>query len=208
MRSRNSRSFTVELKSKRPSATSAPPSIWGKAASLFKATSEPSNPKPVQKTASPALPNPTVGVASEAEKQPRRILRDLRVESAPLEEVPPIRVTRSNRKRGRTMSENIERQGELPIESAPTAPNAVIDTVSTAAPKSVELAPIEAVSEDSLWEASEPAREVTQGPQILKGNTQIIAPQATSGRDRKWTRRVEDLPRGERWKRRLPSVCR
>ena len=27
-------------------------------------------------------------------------------------------------------------------------------------------------------------------------------------RNRKWTRSVGDLPRGERWKRRLPEVCR
>jgi hypothetical protein len=35
-----------------------------------------------------------------------------------------------------------------------------------------------------------------------------IVPQTASWRDRKWTRSVEDLSRSERWRRRLPDVCR
>jgi hypothetical protein len=35
----------------------------------------------------------------------------------------------------------------------------------------------------------------------------VVAP-SPQRRGRKWARRVEDLPRSERWKRRLPEVCR
>jgi hypothetical protein len=105
------------------------------------------------------------------------------------------------------MSENIERQRELPIETAPTEQNEIIRTVS-AAPEPVDLGPVEAENEESLWEASAPAIEVTRKPKSFAGSTPIVVPQKVLRRDRKWTRRAEDLPRSERWKRRLPSVCR
>ena len=211
MRSRNTRSFTVELKSKRRStAAPMPPSIWGNAASLFRATPEPSNPTPVRTAVSPVSASPSVGIAPDAEKQARRVLPDLRVaESAPLEEALPIRVMRSNRKKGRTMSEKIERQGELPIGTAPAEPDETVRMVSTSAPQPVNLGAVEAESEDVLWEASAPASEVAQEPQTFVGSAPIVVPQKASRHEpRKWTRRVEDLPRGERWKRRLPEVCR
>ncbi len=106
------------------------------------------------------------------------------------------------------MSKNIEKQGEFPIETAPAEPYEVIRTVSTIASETVEQSPVETENEDVLWEASAPAAEMTGESQSFAGSAPIVAPQNTSRRDRKWTRRVEDLPRGERWKRRLPGVCR
>jgi hypothetical protein len=210
MRSRDTRSFTVELKSKRRSTAAPPSSIWGHAATLFKEVPEPSTRTLFRNEASSPVPTSSVQVTPKADNQSRRILPDLRVaESAPLEEALPIRVTRSNRKKGRVkMSENIERQGELPIDTAPTEPDEIIGTVSTSVPEPVDQGPADADNEDALWEASAPDTEVTQDPQSFVGSTSIVVPPMASRRDRKWTRRVEDLPRGERWKRRLPGVCR
>lgn len=47
--------------------------------------------------------------------------------------------------------------------------------------------------------APKPHSEVTHTPIIV----QPMSPR----RDRKWVRSVEELARGERWKRRLPEVC-
>lgn len=38
-------------------------------------------------------------------------------------------------------------------------------------------------------------------------DTPIVVPRGERP-GRRWTRRGDDLPRGERWKRRLPEVCR
>src|SRR5688500_15369817 len=101
MRSRNTRSFTVELKSKRRTSSDLSSSIWGNTASFLKAPPEPVRPSLFQKSAAPVLTKPSVSVVPEADKQPKRVLPDLRaVESLPPEEVRPIRVTRS-RKGGR-----------------------------------------------------------------------------------------------------------
>ncbi len=106
------------------------------------------------------------------------------------------------------MSENAEGQDKLQVEVAPSASELVAESAAAAVTAQGGSGPIQAEAEDGLWEASAPTIEVTRQPEPFAGNTPIVVPQTASQRDRKWTRRVEDLPRSERWKRRLPQVCR
>ena len=107
------------------------------------------------------------------------------------------------------MPDNMESQGTLQIKVAPFASDEVAAPAPTVETTRVELGQVGSQSEDALSAASATAIEVTRDLQSFGENTQIVVPQAASRRDRKWTQRVEDLPRGERWKlRRLPEVCR
>ncbi len=198
MRSRDVRPFTVEFKTKRRPAAALPPSIWGSAAILLKTAPEPRTPPLVRGADTPILRAPSIEVAPESNHHPRRVLPDLRMaEAVVLDTDRPIRVTRRSRKGVRgMMQENVEKRGELQIETA------------AAQEKPVEHRRAEAESEDALWEASAPSREITQVPQPVEANTPLVVPQGMMPRSRRWTRRVEDLPRGERWRRRLPDVCR
>jgi hypothetical protein len=45
-------------------------------------------------------------------------------------------------------------------------------------------------------------------PDSVAADTPIIVPQIARRWERKWVRAIEDLPRSERWRRRLPDVCR
>ncbi|HEX2555012.1 MAG TPA: hypothetical protein VHL98_15035 [Microvirga sp.] len=58
---------------------------------------------------------------------------------------------------------------------------------------------------------TEPSDASAGSPIILvpaANEAAIIVPQDDARPARRWARRVEELPRGERWKRRLPDVCR
>jgi hypothetical protein len=210
MRSRGTRSFTVELKSKRRSTATQPPSIWGQSASLFTTPPEPGSPTPARKVAAPIPASPLIGVAPEAQKQPPRVLPDLRtVEPASPEEAPPTRMTRSSRKPGRqTMRDSVKTHDKLPVEAALPAPAEATRMAAAGGAAPVELYQDEAHSEDALWESSAPSIVAAPEPRSLVGNTAMVLTPVATQRGRKWTRGVEDLPRGERWKRRLPSVCR
>lgn len=211
MRSRISRPVMVELKTRRRSTTAAPASIWGDAASLLKAPPEPSLPSVARQTTFSTPVSQTNRVAPDAGRQPRRVLPDLRVEQAvTLEKAQPTGVARSSRKLGpRTILDSVKKQDEPQVEAAPPAPVEATRTAATggAAPV-VGLYQDEAQSEDALWESSAPSVETASEARPLVGNTATMLPLIATQRTRKWVRGVEDLPRGERWKRRLPEVCR
>ena len=210
MRSRDTRSFTVELKTKRRSTAIPSPSLWGNAASLFKETPEPSTRALFRGAAPSPAPITPVSSASESDKQPRRILPDLRVaEALTPEEVPAVRATRSvRRKERKTMFGDLANQDKRQNDESLAASDESIEAARVVETTRRELASIPTESDDVLWEESAPISKVTRAPQSIVASTPLIVSQVASQRDRKWRRRVEDLPRGERWKRRLPEVCR
>ncbi len=71
-----------------------------------------------------------------------------------------------------------------------------------------EAKPDEAASEAALSGSGASSISVPAQAAPTAGDGPIVIPPSPQRRGRKWARRVEDLPRSERWKRRLPEVCR
>jgi hypothetical protein len=106
------------------------------------------------------------------------------------------------------MMSNVEKQSEAQIEPALTAPNVANDTTPIAQIEEEELVGSGNGQGSTLLDEGETTIAVAQEPRSITGDTPIVVPRRASRLDRRWVRRIEDLPRGERWKRRLPEVCR
>jgi hypothetical protein len=106
------------------------------------------------------------------------------------------------------MLASVKKHDEPQVEATPPAPVEATRTAITAGAAPVELHQEEAQEEDALWESNAPSVEAAPETQPLEGSTVIMLSPIATQRHRKWARGVEDLPRGERWKRRLPQVCR
>ena len=81
-----------------------------------------------------------------------------------------------------------------------------------------DLAPAIHIETSSLVISAEVDRDIPseaetqeQAPQqavSLPANTPVMSSQAPVRSSRKWAKQAADLPRWEKWKRRLPEVCR
>ncbi len=200
MRKRELRPFTIEVKSKRRSVSSPPASIWGDTEKLFKA--------PPNQASGPVFPKIDGAIVASApaarepmgEAQARRILPDLRAAQIEVaEDAVAIRVEQRRTRKSEHIlrDEGYSKRRKKAVASAPVAedeltnkkrPEDALDGIPAAATSSsIEVAP-------------DPHPTISRSP--------IIVPQMSPRRDRKWVRGVDELPRGEKWKRRLPEVCR
>lgn len=209
MRSRDLRTFTVEVKNKRRHAPPAPASLWADAEALLKpaATNDhgPGAGEPIQVRRAPSAGN-------GKSDQSRRVLPDLRPSKPETDAAAgsdPVAQAANGAdaaaKADGAMNGGAPRRGRGAIAPDP-------DT----RPKRAARRPVPA------GVAPLPAAEPAAGPIVVEtaaaadtsarspvaGDTPIIVPGETAKPARRWARRVEDLPRGERWKRRLPDVCR
>jgi hypothetical protein len=104
------------------------------------------------------------------------------------------------------MSQEMKNQIELTIKAPPAASD-----------QGLEAAPLGDAADDRVKAQAEPETvRTSDAPIVVPCHVEIeqdLAPVAVSSTGsrpsaRRWTRKAEDLPRGERWKRRLPDVCR
>jgi hypothetical protein len=207
MKSRDLRTVTVEHKTKRRPSAPAHASIWGNALGPFTHPSDRDSP------VAPAPENQAPPVSATMAEghggiQARRILPDLRaaqVEAA--EDVVSLRVKqrRAPRKRGETTLPDAETRRH-DVEHPSTTPPLTYEAAPAVA---IETSPDEAVTA-SKAQLSALFRPPVESRLDWRAATApwTIAPHTRKRRQRSWTRKVHDLPRGERWKRRLPDVCR
>ncbi len=205
MRSRDLRPFTVEIKSKRRNPATTPASIWADTEAILKAAAEPAGcllggrgePIEVRRTEAAAAPT----LASQA----RRVLPDLRAMGPETEPAAgadkavarKLHRTRTlNRKGGEAMPHDTKHQPKRASASDLTASMPDPNRASAAEPEAL------AVAGEGAMPIAVPAEIVPPA-----GDAPIIVHRAARP-GRRWARRADDLPRGERWKRRLPEVCR
>jgi hypothetical protein len=215
MRSRDLRTFTVEIKNKRRHAATPPASLWADAeAALLKPVAVPNGfgaGEPIEVRRGPSA-------GSAKADQPRRVLPDLRPaepEPSAGEEsgrnlrladagdgagaAPPGRPSRRGRSAAPQGAEPRQKRGPRRSERPAVAPGLNANAADTR-------------SADAAFAGSAfivAAAEVPVDGIALSGQApMIVVPAGAERPARRWARRVEDLPRGERWKRRLPEVCR
>lgn len=198
MRSRDVRPFAVEIKSKKRTPSAPPPSLWGETAHLFKTVADPSEPPTPHAPAGPAKtmrPSETERAQTVPE---RRVLPDLRAVRADGEApIEPAGADRENRRGRRAVpSQGREHRGGKGVR--PIAP--VREPQPAADPQVTLFAPEPAAAAI----ASLPAA-ITASVAARQGGAAASEPRKTA---RKWARQIGDLPRSERWRRRLPEVCR
>jgi hypothetical protein len=199
MKPRDLRTFTVEHKTKRRRNSTPPASLWSNAAGLFRATFDQASTEiPASIDGAP----PVSGGTTEAhgDIQVRRILPDLRATQVEVaEDVVAIRVKprRAPRKRVETVQQDADKQSAHQVEQ----PSAI--TV-----ESIALASADDTPKASFTSEPRSSIAVRQDQWSAMVHAPAAARPISSGRERTWTRRVDDLPRGERWKKRLPDVCR
>jgi hypothetical protein len=75
-----------------------------------------------------------------------------------------------------------------------------VETVALAEPDDTPKASFTREARGDIVVAQEQWSAIMRAPEA--------ALQTRDRRERTWTRKVDDLPRGERWKKRLPDVCR
>jgi hypothetical protein len=208
MKSRDLRPFAVEHKHKRRPIAQPPASIWGDAVDHFRAHSEPIRavaPDLIRVLHPVPTPEPQVGV------EERRVLPDLRAAPvATAEEVGAIRVKRRavNRTGGALVVGDSEKQHEHHIQVASTASDLPTELASEIAVESDARPEAEDTPVASFRIETRSDIVVTQEPWSAMERVPVIGRPIGSRRERTWTRKVDDLPRGERWRRRLPEVCR
>jgi hypothetical protein len=210
MKFRDLRTFTVEHKSKRRPTSAPPASIWGNATGLFRTTSDQASTvvsAPIDK----APPAPATTTEAHADGQVRRILPDLRAPQVEMaEEVVaiPVKPRRAPRKGRETEQRDADKQSAHQIESPSTTPDIASMTAPTIVAEAVALAGADDTPRAPL--TSEPRADIVVTQE--QWSAMVHAPEAAllthARRERTWTRKVDDLARGERWKRRLPEVCR
>ena len=67
---------------------------------------------------------------------------------------------------------------------------------------------ISAEGDGDLPRQSKAHEEAPQDAISTSVSAHTITPQGTARSNRKWAKQTADLPRWEKWKRRLPQVCR
>jgi hypothetical protein len=199
MKSRNLRTFTVEHKTKRRPTPTLPTSIWGHVSGLFSTTSDQANmvvPAPIDDMS----PAPIRKTEAHGDIQVRRILPDLRATQVEVaEDVVAIRLKprRVPRKRVETVQQDADKQSAHQVEQ----PSAItVETLALAEPDDTPKASFTREARGDIVVMQEPWSAVELAPAIGRP--------ISSRRERTWTRKVDDLARGERWRRRLPEVCR
>jgi hypothetical protein len=210
MKSRDHRPFAVEHKTKRRSTPTLPASIWGDAVDHFRTPSEQA-PIVAPDLIDASQSSPIVAPEPKFAVDVRRVLPDLRIARVEVTEevvATPVKQRRVHRKREPVVSGSSEEQVEHQIETASAASDLPSETTPATGVETV--ARIE--SEDAP-EASLTSTNPTSCADIAERQSAVMlaleaAVQTRHRRERTWTRKVDDLPRGERWKRRLPDVCR
>ena len=84
------------------------------------------------------------------------------------------------------------------------APEAAPAPATSVHPEPVRLPTGADILHDAVFDGAVPIA-ASDG---MAGDRPIIVPAAETRPGHEWERRAGDLPRGERWKRRLPEVCR
>ncbi len=211
MRKRELRPFTVEVKSKRRSVSTPPASIWGDTEKLFKASPN--------RASGPVFPKIDEAIAASApavrepagEIQARRILPDLRAAQIEVAEDAVAIHVEQHRTR-KSDSEHLPRDERHPKrrkQAVVVVPD--VDVVSASNAKVVLTGKKKKSGKaQTVTPSKAPSSAIVVTPRshVEIAHTPIIAQQIPPRRDRKWVRGVDDLSRGERWKRRLPEVCR
>jgi len=202
MRSRDLRPFTVEIKNKRRHPASAPASIWADTGALLKLASEPDAGN--SGTAPQRVDMARDRAGAPVQSSPvRRVLPDLR--AAPAEAEPGAEAGPAVPPPAPKIRRNAVRH-----DSGPLLDHGALHAAKASEPApSVSLEPVRLpqaadVPHDAMFDG---AVSTALGDDMA-GDELIMMPAAGMQRTRKWTRRAGDLPRGERWKRRLPEVCR
>jgi hypothetical protein len=203
MRSRDVRPFTVEFKQKKRTTAAPPPSIWGKAADLFR-----TDPDPVGRPLERAGSSRSLPTHHYAPVKVRRVLPDLQAAAGETAlEVTAIPATRHRQQKGgKTMSQEMKNHIELTITAPPVASDqgleAALPGQGADDPDTAQAEPETVRTGDApIVVPYEVEAEQDRAPVVVSST--VSRPSA-----RRWTRKIEDLPRGERWKRRLPDVCR
>jgi hypothetical protein len=182
-----SRPFTIELKTKRRASTAAAFN-WGAAAAVL----APEPPLICEGSSATRDPEPRFGTSVSApgkvlaQSSVRRVLPDLRVDdSASSAQVPDLKSRRKVKARVELGSTNRDVDKPVPDRRNPTEAS------------SAPVAASGAKSEDTRSRSmGSPAKDA------------VVDPASRPALARKWARPVASLRRGERWKRRLPDVCR
>jgi len=210
MRKRELRPFTVEVKSKRRSISTPPASIWGDTEKLFRAppsqASGPVSPKSDEAIVAPA----PAATEPAGEIHSRRILPDLRAAQIEVaEDAVAIRI--KERRPPKSDREHLPREERHPKrrkQAVVVVPD--VDVVSTSSAKVVLTVKKKRGKAQTFTPSIAPSSVIVVTPRshVEIAHTPIIAQQASPRRDRKWVRGIDELSRGERWKRRLPEVCR
>jgi len=198
------------MKSKRRSIPVPPASIWGDTEKLFKAAlGRASEPLPLKKDDAVAASAPS---ASEpvGEVQPRRILPDLRATQIQVdEEAVTIRV--KPRRTQKNSGEHPPRdEGHTKRRKKAIVDVGDVDVVSTPTAKIVLVGKKERGNAQNVRPSIAPSSAIVIAPKphVEIAYSPIMIQPMSPRRDRKWVLSVEELPRGQRWKRRLPDVCR
>lgn len=204
------RPFRVEIKTKRRAHPVLPPSIWGDAATLLKAAPDQPSEIPRMRQVDQVVTVPSKSLLPVQAAQARRILPDLRtIEVAASEPAAPLRVTRTPRKKGgNIMLHDTEKMVEHQEDTSPSARDnepaqAIhIEASSLAISEGDEdIRLSQSGAETAETEASEEANPIPT-------STSAALHEPPLQPSRKWVKGAAELPRWEKWRRRLPGVCR
>ncbi len=204
------RPFTVEFKSKRRPTANLSPSIWGNTAQHFGIAPDrrPDPPRPSldKLTFAPAPKE----AQPEAKVQTKRILPDLRVAEVKVDaEIVAVRVRRTPRKKGgNTMLHDAEKPNEHQMEPTSPVPDQIVTPDPEAQVYQSGSPEADEVPSTALDLPTNSEIEVPQGSHSATSEASIVVPETGNQRSRRWVRGTHELRRGERWKRRLPEVCR
>jgi hypothetical protein len=193
MRSRDIKPFAIEIRTKKRSPSGQSPSIWGDSAGLLKEASAPSRASPPDRQ--PSARSQDAPLVVQAVPAERRILQDLRPSDVP-DPTPVVETREPRRQRRKTIDGTASTAARKP--EASRSPKSVTYNVD--------------VQHDESGSAVRSALRLIDYP-IVKAEVPQAAPPRLRSREprrlpKKWARQLSDLPRGERWRRRLPAVCR
>jgi hypothetical protein len=206
MRSRDVRPFKVEIKTKRRPTAVLPSSIWGDTANLFKTTQDRDSVLPASENRQPVV-TAAVETHTPQDGQARRVLPDLRtIDVVAEEEVAIAPVKRASRRQSGAAKPRLTKdQGQHSLQ-----PDAIPDVSSPAQTIHVETSSLSISAGESgdLAPQSAVLPEALQDTILPPVSAPIVAAPGVVRAGRKWSQPGAALPRWEKWKRRLPEVCR
>ncbi len=206
MRSRDVRPFTVEIKTKRRPTTASSSSIWGDTANLFRSAQDRDAVLPASENHRPPVTG-AVETRTAHDAQARRVLPDLRaIDGVAEEEAALAPVKRAPRRQpGAAKPRRTDDRARPPLQPATTP-----DVGSPAQTIHVETSALSISGGESgdLVAPSAALPEALQDTILPSVSAPIVAVPGIVRAGRKWSQPGAALPRWEKWKRRLPEVCR
>ena len=155
----------------------------------------------------PVVTAPSKGLLPIQAAQASRILPDLRtIEVAVAEPAAPLRVTRTPRKKGgNIMLHDTEKMVVHQENSSPTAQD---NEPAQAIHIEASSLAISEGDQDVRLSLSRAESAVAQEANPIPTSAPTATPELVLQPSRKWAKGTAELPRWEKWKRRLPQVCR